>query len=404
MSGKLFTSLMLGPVEIKNRLIRSSTFEGMGDVDGNPTSELFDMYEELAKNGTSLIIAGFNYTSKEGKAMQPGACGMDEDSKIAHWKPIVEMVHSYGAKIIMQITHAGRQTVKRLSGGEVFSPSKVKCTYFRESPKVLSDEQILKIVYEYAYAALRLKKAGMDGVQVHCAHGYLIHQFFSSHTNRRKDRWGGGFENRFRFASLIFEKIRKLCGNDFLIMAKVSSGDERGFTFLDCLKFCKLMEKSGHVDSIEISYGTMEYAMNIFRGEMPVKIAMKHNPLFNKYPKILKWLWLKLYYPLFYKNKIIPFKENYNAECSELIAEDINLPVVAVGGIRRKSEIARILEGNVEAVSSSRMFLHDPDITKKMLHNEEYQSGCSNCNVCVMMCDSGKSTKCWLKNGEKDIG
>lgn len=393
---RLFTSFKLGHVELPVRAIRAATFEGMADREGAPKKILGDMYEKLAKNGVPLIVTGFAYTSMEGRGMQPGQTGIDSDDKIGPWKKITQRVKPYGTKICMQITHAGRQTNQSMTKQEVVGVSNKKCTYFKQKVRSLKDKEIEKIIDQYALASKRAKKAGFDGVQIHCAHGYLIHQFLSPHTNTRKDKWGGDHRRRFNFCDRILKRVRELCGKDFLILTKISWADDRGLTIDDSIKYSQMMEESGVVDGIVISYGTMEYAINIFRGDIPLKIAMKHNPLFNKYSNFSKWLWTKFYYPIYLK-KIFPFKENYNVEMAKLIAESVDIPVLVTGGIRSKSSIENILKSKIAAVSLCRPLICEPDLLTKLGGKDDYDFKCTNCNYCTMMCDSQSPTRCYRK-------
>ncbi|HLE11290.1 MAG: hypothetical protein A2504_03325 [Bdellovibrionales bacterium RIFOXYD12_FULL_39_22] len=393
-NSKIFFPLRLGKTTLQNRVIRAATYEGGGDHNGIPTKHLHNMYEDLARNDVALIITGFNYVSLEGRAYQPRQCGIDHENKIAPWQEITDLVHQHRAKICMQISHCGRQTRSEITHSPIYAPSAITCTYFRQRPKTLSEEKILSIIAEYVDAAKRAQQAGFDGVQVHCAHGYLIHQFFSSHTNRRTDSWGGSYENRFRFAKEILTKIREVCGPNFLILTKISAGDDRGLTVDMARIFCELIDQLKVVDGIEISYGTMEFAMNIFRGKLPINLVFKYNPLFARYPRLVQKLWLKFIFP-WYKKKFYPFSENYNLENALAIAKKVNTPIIVTGGIRKKSSISNILNTNIAAVSICRPFLAEPDLMKKIAANEEYHFRCTNCNICTVMCDSDNPGHCY---------
>ncbi|MBF0361313.1 MAG: NADH:flavin oxidoreductase [Oligoflexia bacterium] len=406
----LFTPFKINKLQIANRIVRAATYEGLAeDESGMPSDNLLELYSRLAQNGVGMIITGFNFTSVHGRAMQTRQCGIDDDQKMLKWKKIIEEFkrrqQEDSCKIFMQISHAGRQTTHLLTGEQVLAPSSVKCTYFRERPRALSEKEILMIVEEYASAAKRVQEAGFDGVQVHCAHGYLIHQFFSTHTNRRRDKFGGSVENRFRFLDLILTRIREICGEDFALITKVSLGDDRTLTLEEVTQFVAMMIESKKVDAIEFSYGTMEYAMNIFRGDVPIDIVLKHNMLFKDLPALLKKFWTTFLYPLFFKNKLKGFSNNYNLASALALLENLSkqhqlkIPLILTGGVRSGNDIEDIIANKqITAVSISRPLICEEDFVLKVKNDSSYQSKCINCNLCAVMCDSGRPTRCYKQH------
>lgn len=166
-------------------IIRSATFEGMADENGFPTQQYCKYYQMLSQH-VKTIITGFIYTSVQGRAMHPGQAGLDTKEKAEAFLPTTAAVHKNGGKIIAQIAHVGRQT----TGIGAVGVSAKASNYFGVTPKVLTTLQVEEIVNEYAKAAYHAKIAGFDGVQLHCAHGYLIHQFLLSSINNRTDIYG----------------------------------------------------------------------------------------------------------------------------------------------------------------------------------------------------------------------
>jgi len=187
----LFEPLKLKNIVLPNRFIRSATYEGLGDTNGYPNEKLGKIYAELASNNVGAIVTGFCYISKNGRAMHPAQCGIDSDDKIEHWQKVVNQAKLANSetKLFMQIAHTGRQTLKKVTDKKVVGVSTKKCSYFKQKVHVLSDSEITEIISDFSDAALRAKKVGFNGVQVHAAHGYLIHQFLSPYTNTRKDKW-----------------------------------------------------------------------------------------------------------------------------------------------------------------------------------------------------------------------
>jgi len=395
----LFTELKLRNITLPNRLVRSATYEGWGDTHGVPRDGLAACYAELARGGVGTLITGFVYPTQAGRAMQPGQCGIDSDEKIAPWGRIVEQARaaSPDMKLFMQLSHAGRQTRREITGLPVVGASSRQCSYFRQRVHPLTEEEIQRIIADFAAAAHRAQQAGFDGVQVHAAHGYLIHQFLSPWTNTRKDRWG---EPTLLLQEII-RAIRQACGEVFPVLVKISSGEDSPIHFdieqvihtVQCLDALA-------VDAVEISYGTMEYAVNIIRGAIPINLAMQVNPLFNQYPAIVRWAWKKFYYPS-YRKHFIPFSEGYNLSAAMQIKRRTALPVIPVGGFRTpESMIDCVTTQGMDAVALCRPLICEPNLPRQLREGRFSKSKCTNCNFCTINCDSAEPLRCYQKTGE----
>lgn len=393
----LFSELELRNMTLPNRIVRSGTYEGMADADGCPRPELGELYAELARGGVGTIVTGFVSVSQVGRAMHPGQCGIDSDERIEPWRRVVETARGTGGgvKLVMQIAHCGRQTRSSLTGGRVVGASAETCTYFRQRPRVLDDREIRGVVSEFADAAFRAREAGFDGVQIHAAHGYLIHQFMSPWTNTRTDRWA----DRRLLLEEIIGAVRVRCGERFPVLVKLSAAEDRkpGICVEDTIETVKRLERCG-VDAVEISYGTMEYALNIMRGAVPVDEVLRVNPMFNRIPSPVQGLWKKLCAPA-YLRKFIPFAENYNVEAAIRIKRETSLPVIVVGGIRTLDGMTGVLEAGVDAVALCRPLICEPDIPRRILAGEFVRSKCASCNMCTINCDSRQPLHCYLKRG-----
>lgn len=371
------------------QIIRSATFEGMCDSKGYPTEKYKELYETLSENGVKTMITGFMYISDEGRAMQSGQAGIDSPDKIDAFKEITDIVHKNGARIIAQIAHTGRQTTN--TGFEIVGVSDKKSKYFNEKPKILTTEQVYEIIEQFANSAQYAKKAGFDGVQLHAAHGYLIHQFLLSSINNRTDE----FKDGKLFLKKIVEKIREKC-RDFPIWLKISGGvDIENYAKEQFAALIRNLDKL-KVSAIEVSYGTMDNALNIFRGDVPVKAVLKHNPIYNK----KGILWKVFVLPLL-KIKIKKFTPMYNLEYAKIAKANTDIPVFVVGGFRSGDEIFGC---DLDGVSLCRPFICEPDFMLKIEQNKNYKSKCINCNLCAIMTDTKYSLNCFggKKNGSKN--
>lgn len=390
----LFSPLPLRNITLPNRLLRSATYEGMADESGFPREALADCYSELARGGVGTLITGFVYISPGGRAMQPFQCGIDTDEKIARWRQIIERTRSITPemKLFMQLVHAGRQTCQVITGQPVVGASTKRCTYFRQQVQALDDSGIHAVIADFAEAAYRAQQAGFDGVQLHAAHGYLIHQFLSPWTNTRRDRWA----EQTMLLTEIVQAIQRRCGASFPLLVKLSSGEDTpiGLHIEDVITTVKALETLA-VDAVEISYGTMEYALSIIRGAMPVDLALKINPLYSNYPAWVKRLWKSLLYPGFRaKNK--PFSEDYNLAAAVQIQRATRLPVISVGGFRRLDHfIDALATHGIPAISLCRPLICEPDLPAKIRDGSFTKSRCTNCNLCTIHCDGREPLRCY---------
>lgn len=258
---KIFEGSFIKDVHFKNRIFRSATYEKMATDDGHFTDELFELYEGLAKGGVGCIIGSYAYVLKE---EQPASnmLGIYDDSFIDEYKKIADIVHQCDAKYIQQIVYGGSQTTFNIGKRKILGPSSVEHRLSKVTPKEMSYDDIQMLKEAFVNAAIRCKKAGLDGVQIHCAHGYLLSQFLSPYYNRRQDEYGGSIENRARIILEIYEQIRIAVGfeSDFLVGIKIncSDFDKEGATYKECEYVSIELDKRG-IDFIEIS-GSSEYS------------------------------------------------------------------------------------------------------------------------------------------------
>jgi 2,4-dienoyl-CoA reductase-like NADH-dependent reductase (Old Yellow Enzyme family) len=389
----LFTPLPLRNITLRNRIVRSATYEGLGNPDGTPRPELTGLYRRLAEGGAGTLITGFVFISQTGRAMQPGQCGIDSDGKTAAWETITEPIKRDfpGTALFMQLAHTGRQTRGSITGRPVLGVSRRRCSYFRQRVHVLSNEEIEAIAGEFAAAAKRAQRAGFDGVQLHAAHGYLIHQFLSPWTNNRRDRWG----DPAGFLEATIRAVKTACGDAFPVLLKLSAADDNtpGIRLENTIETIRKIAPLG-IDAVEISYGTMEHALNIMRGDCPVDLAMEINPLFNQIPHPLRVLWLRFRAPA-YTRHFIPFSPAYNLDAAAQIKEQTDVPVFTVGGFRdAEAMAAAVAEGRTDAVSLCRPLIIDPAWPRKIEQGVSARSACTNCNRCTIYCDSPEPTRC----------
>ena len=245
------------------------------------------------------------------------------------------------------------------------------------------------------------KKSGFDGVQIHAAHGYLIHQFISPNINTRKDIFGINPETGIGtlFLECIINSVREQCGYKFPLLVKISCGEDIGNKFTDShfINLVRFLDKM-NVDAIEVSYGTMDNAFNIFRGDIPLSFIFNYNPLFKTESVLKRWLIKAFILPNFLKEKI-ELHPMYNLKYAVLAKANCSQKIICVGGFRSYQDInSAIRNEQTDFVSMCRPFIREPDFVIKMLSDFGYKSKCKNCNKCAIMCDSPYPTKCYENN------
>ncbi len=348
---QLFEETAIKSMKMKNRIVRSATWEGMCEDDGRPTPKLIDFYVDLAKGGVGLIISSYAFVSSEGKQL-PGKIGIQTDDFADAFRQMTATVHEAGGTIAIQIVHAGGQANPKTSGMPALAPSGGKVAQFPTEAVELTVDDILRIVTAFADGARRAKEWGFDGVQLHGAHGYLINQFLSPLTNRRTDAYGGSIENRCRFLMEVYQAIREKVGDDYPVMIKLNLADnlEGGLEVSDGLAAAEKLAAAG-IDAIEVSSGTPA------SGEMgPSR------------PKINK-----------------PEREAYNMALAKQVQEVVNCPVMAVGGFRsyEVSESA-VVEGGVDYIAMSRPFIREPGLAGRWSGGDRSPSTCVSCGKCFI--------------------
>jgi len=340
----------MGRLELKNRLVRSATVEGLSTEDGVPTQRLIDLTTALARGGVGLITAGAAYISREGKA-DSHTTGLDKDSLIPFLRLLCTAVDKAGGILAAQLLHCGSTLNPSILPEKeaLFGPSAMTDPIWGHPVAELSRDHIFRIVEEYAAAAVRAKKAGFKAVQIHAAHGYLINQFLSPLHNQRKDRYGGPLEHRALLLYQVYEAIRGAVGKDFPLFIKLSSYDgfPGGVELNEAGKVASALDAVG-IDAIEVTAGTPEGAK--------------------------KGGW----------DHIIPapFTEGSFLTYARKIKAQVTCPVISVEGWRDPLKINMALE-KIDAVSMSRPFIREPDLAKRWLSGDLTPAHCISCNKCL---------------------
>lgn len=357
---KSLSSANIGGIEVRNRIFRSATHEGFAEKN-KVSDRLVKMYTDLSEGGVGLIITGYvgvSSTDNQG----PHTVSLTDDSCIPGLQRLAETVHQYGSRIVAQLNHATSQ-IFFAPRGTVYGPSDVADPATGIKPVPFTAEQIRELIKEFGEAALRAKKAGFDGVQIHGAHGYLLSKFLSPVFNTRTDEYGGSPEKNRKIVIDVLEEIKGRCGKDFPVWIKLNCSDfDHAGAGLDTegfLEVAKALAGKG-IDAIEVSGGT-------FAAKFTPCRSKKHSAYHLNEAKILKGL--------------------------------VDVPVILVGGLKNIDSIDQILsETGIDAVSMSRPFIREPDLVKRWMNGDLKDATCISCNGCF----NPKGTQCFFNLSEEE--
>ena len=339
---KLFESTKIGSIEIKNRLAMSAMDLGF-TTEGSINKRFIDFYVERARGGVGLIVVGGCYPEMTGKVWK-SIIGLDKDEYIPGLKKLTDTIHKYDTKIAAQILHGGRSASSFFSKTHPVSPSSLSHINIKQKPHALTIPEIKKVIDGYVAATVRVKKGGFDAVEIHGGMGYLINQFLSRATNKRKDKYGGSLKNRIRFAKEIVVAIKEKVGKRYPVIFRLSGEDfvEDGLKIDESVEIAKELEKAG-VDAFNVSPGWHESRTPIMLMSIPR----------------MSYIFL-----------------------SEKIKDNVNVPVIGSVRINDLALAEEVIDNNQsDIVSIGRPLIADPELPKKYKRKQfEDIRRCIACN------------------------
>lgn len=319
---KIFEPVNLGKLQLKNRILRSATLTDKDSAAGAYLPYEAESCAALAKNNVACIITGMIGVGVNSSAAD-FAPRADNETFPERFKQVTDAVHENGGKIVAQLCHSGANAMLFEQGDSPWAPSAMTSMMGFDTVE-MTKEQIATVVKDFADAALICKEAGADGVQLHCAHAYLLSQFLSPYYNHRTDEYGGALENRARISFEVYDAVREKVGKDFPVLVKINFDDLIGLDGTcgeDCVWVCKELEKRG-IDAIEVSSG-----LAIDRESRPMQKAVEGA------------------------------LTGHFTEGALKVSQEVGCPVISVGGYRTKEQIENVLNmGNIAAISMSRPF------------------------------------------------
>ena len=362
----LFEGVTLSGMMLRNRFVRSATFEGMADSSGAVKDVLVELTESLAQGEVGLIISSHAYIEPRGR-VRASQLGIHNDSLVSGLSRLAEAAHAHGSKTLVQIAHGG--CTANDPAGEWVGPSSMTLPDGR-SCRELSKSEIAVIVQDFRRAARRSMDAGFDGVQIHSAHAYLLSEFLSPYFNHRTDEYGGALVNRSRIHREVLAAVRAEVGDEVPVFIKMNSDDfvDGGFTRKEMVEVARMLEAEG-ITAVEISGGTPFSPAN--RG-------------FSR-PGIQP-----------------PEEEAYYLDAAKMYKDAVSAPLVLVGGIRTFAVAARLVEeGVADLISLSRPLIREPHLVRRWREGDTGQSTCIHCNLCFGPARAGEGVYCVAERNQR---
>ncbi|HSO86895.1 MAG TPA: NADH:flavin oxidoreductase [Draconibacterium sp.] len=371
---KLFTPFAIGSVTLRNRTIRAAAFEGMCPGN-NPSQMLIDYHRSVAAGGIGMTTVAYAAVSRSGLSF-PHQLWLRKEV-IPELRKLTDAVHHEGAAASIQLGHCGNMSKKSVAGCWPLSPSGGLNIYSPTWSKKMTKNDIQQVVQSFADSVGIARESGFDAVEIHAGHGYLISQFLSPYTNRRKDEFGGSFENRTRFMQLVMRTVMQAAGNDLAVIVKMNMRDgfKGGMEIDECFQVARLLEKEG-CHALVLSGGFVSKApMYVMRGKMPVSTLAYY--MKNSLLKFGVRLAGKYLIPT------VPFEEAYFLEDALQFRQAVKLPLIYVGGLISGKKINEILDSGFEFAAMARALINEPDFVNRLKRDSEARNQCDTSNYCI---------------------
>ena len=380
-----FTPFKLGALNLRNRFIKTATYEGMSH-NGVPSDELIAFHRRIAEGGVAMTTVAYGAVNRDGLTNE-NQIVIDNDA-VPFLERLAVTVHRAGAAVSMQLTHCGYFTrstryISRRPPAPTVVLNKYGLLRGRGLSRAMTSGEIGRTVDDFVRAAGIVKKAGFDAIEIHMGHGYLLSQFLSPAINKRTDDFGGSLTNRMRFPLLVLRSVKEELGNDFPVICKInmSDGFRNGLTPDESMEFAAALQASG-ANALVLSGGyTSRTPFYLMRGDIPLKeMVVAERNLLQKITMAL------------FGSAIIrkySFGENFFLDMASEFREKLKMPLIYVGGVTSSSGIVRVMDEGFDLIAIGRALIHDPDFIWRVKDNESHISDCNHCNVCVAEMDRG---------------
>ena len=374
---ELFTPYRIGPLEIRNRTIRSAAFEGMCEHN-SPSQELFDYHTAVARGGIGMTTVAYAAVCRSGLSFERQLWMRPEI--VPELRKLTDAIHAEGAKASIQLGHCGNMSHRNICGCMPYGASRGFNLYSPTFVHKMNHREIDEVVEAYGKAVELAIEAGFDAVEIHAGHGYLISQFLSPYTNHRRDEYGGSLDNRMRFMRRCMEAVVKAARGRVAIFVKMNTRDgfKGGMEVEDSIKVARELQKCG-ADALVLSGGFVSRApMYVMRGQFPVRSIVHYMPWSQWWLKAGVILGGKIVSPT------VPFKKLFFLEDALMFRAALpDMPLVYVGGVTTRKDADKVIDSGFQMLQMGRAVLEDTDFVNKMKADENHCSECEHSNFCI---------------------
>ncbi|MFI6866188.1 NADH:flavin oxidoreductase [Nocardia sp. NPDC050406] len=382
----VFAPAQLGPLTLRNRVIKAATFEGR-TPDALVTEELIDFHREIAAGGVGLTTVAYCAVAPGGRTdrhqiwMRPEA--------VPGLRRLTEAVHAAGAAVSAQIGHAGPVANAASNRAPALAPSPLFSPLSMRRMHVPDEAALRDIVADYATAARLAEDAGFDALEIHFGHNYLVSAFLSPLLNRRSDGYGGSPANRARLAREIACAVREAVGNRLAVTAKLNMEDgiRGGLGLTESLRVAAWLEEDGALDALELTAGSsLLNPMLLFHGAAPRREFARVLPGPARWGfRLVGRSFLKEY----------PYTEAYLLDRARQFRRELSMPLILLGGITNHDTMRRAMAEGFDFVAMGRALLREPDLLRRIQSDHGTRSACIHCNECMPTIYTG--TRCVLR-------
>ncbi len=369
----LFEPFSLGPLRLRNRLVKAAAFEGMCDG-GRPSAQLREHHREVAAGGVAMCTVAYAAVSSDGRTFAHQLWLRDE--LVPELRLLTDAIHREGAAACIQIGHAGTMADPKVTRSPALAPSRVPNLYGLTLPRPMSPSDIEALLEAFGRAAAIARESDFDAIEVQAGHGYLLSQFLSPYTNRRHDAFGGSIAARSRLLVEVLRRVREHApGLAVTVKMNLRDGFDGGLELPEAIEVARIAEREG-ADALQLSGGfSSRTPWFILRGDVP------HEEIARGEPRPLH----KLGIALFGRFMVPPmaFREAYFLDMAREVRAAVALPLMLVGGLRTRATLDRVLEHGIELVAMARPFIREPAFAQLLAASPDGASACIPCNRCV---------------------
>lgn len=376
----VFAPGRLGALSLRNRLIRAGCFEGMSQ-EGQVTDQLIDHHRQVAAGGVAMTTVAYAAVDYDGRSFGHELWLREE--VLPGLRRLTDAVHREGAAASIQLVHCGFFASPAVIGRKPLGASRKLCTFRMSVCEAMSREDIAEKTQAFAGAARLAREAGFDAVEVHGGHGYLLSQFLSPWTNRRRDEYGGSLGNRLRFPAAVVGSIRRALGPEFPVLVKLNQSDgfPGGLEIEEALEAARGLEREGASAVIPSCGFTARTPLYMLRGHVPTREMAD-----NQQDPLMR-LSLRLFGRLFVQR--YPFEPMFLREGARRFREALGIPVIYIGGVLSLQQAEGLVAEGFPFVQVGRATIRDPELVNRLAAGELDESDCDQCNRCIAAMDAG---------------